>query len=315
MVDYTKEYKAIVDAYKKAGGNSTLLKSNKVASIVINKDRVLGINEISGVRIKFHHIEDGVEVRLVVEKGVRLEFPVHLCFGMLPKEGVQIIKSHFLIEKGAKAKFLAHCIFPNAVKVRHIMDSRIDIKENGSMEYTETHFHGQGGVEVIPKTIAKLGKGAKFTTEFRTIQGRVGLLDIDYKAYLGEKAVAELLTKVYGKGEDRIKVKESLYLEGESSRGLAKSRIVVQDRARSEVRGEAIGKGPYSRGHVDCMEVIKGEEAVATAIPKVEVLDERAKVTHEAAIGSIDKKEIETLMARGLTENEAVDIIVKGILK
>jgi Fe-S cluster assembly scaffold protein SufB len=40
-----------------------------------------------------------------------------------------------------------------------------------------------------------------------------------------------------------------------------------------------------------------------------------AKVTHEAAIGSVDKRQMETLMAHGLTPEEAVDVIVKGILK
>ena len=39
-----------------------------------------------------------------------------------------------------------------------------------------------------------------------------------------------------------------------------------------------------------------------------------AKVTHEAAIGSVDKRQLETLMAHGLTPEEAVDMIVKGIL-
>ena len=38
-------------------------------------------------------------------------------------------------------------------------------------------------------------------------------------------------------------------------------------------------------------------------------------ITHEAAIGSIDKKQVETLMARGLDESEAVDVIVRGILR
>lgn len=43
-------------------------------------------------------------------------------------------------------------------------------------------------------------------------------------------------------------------------------------------------------------------------------------VTHEAAIGSIDRKQMETLMAKGLDEDEAVgydiyDIIVRGILR
>jgi Fe-S cluster assembly scaffold protein SufB len=45
------------------------------------------------------------------------------------------------------------------------------------------------------------------------------------------------------------------------------------------------------------------------------VNDPGAKVTHEAAIGSVDKRQMETLMAHGLTPEEAVDVIVKGILK
>jgi Fe-S cluster assembly scaffold protein SufB len=51
------------------------------------------------------------------------------------------------------------------------------------------------------------------------------------------------------------------------------------------------------------------------AIPIVNVTNPLAKVTHEAAIGSVDKKQLETLMAHGFTPEEAVDIIVRGILK
>ena len=62
------------------------------------------------------------------------------------------------------------------------------------------------------------------------------------------------------------------------------------------------------------MEIVK-DKAVATAIPIVKVRNPLAKVTHEAAIGSVDKKQLETLMAHGLTPEEAVDVIVKGILR
>jgi len=37
-------------------------------------------------------------------------------------------------------------------------------------------------------------------------------------------------------------------------------------------------------------------------------------VTHEAAIGTVGKKELETVMARGVDEEAAVDIIVRGML-
>jgi Fe-S cluster assembly scaffold protein SufB len=40
-----------------------------------------------------------------------------------------------------------------------------------------------------------------------------------------------------------------------------------------------------------------------------------AKITHEAAIGGVDQQQLETLMARGLTPEQAVYMIVKGLLR
>ncbi|MGQ9767684.1 MAG: SufD family Fe-S cluster assembly protein, partial [Anaerolineae bacterium] len=44
------------------------------------------------------------------------------------------------------------------------------------------------------------------------------------------------------------------------------------------------------------------------------VRNDRAQVTHEASIGSVNRKELETLMARGLDEDAAVDVIIRGML-
>jgi Fe-S cluster assembly scaffold protein SufB len=67
-------------------------------------------------------------------------------------------------------------------------------------------------------------------------------------------------------------------------------------------------------GHIDCAEIIEGN-ATVESIPIVIVRDKKARITHEAAIGSVDKKQLETLMAKGLNEDEAIEIIVKGMFK
>jgi hypothetical protein len=46
----------------------------------------------------------------------------------------------------------------------------------------------------------------------------------------------------------------------------------------------------------------------------VRVSHPQAKVTREAAIGSVDQKQLDALMARGLTPEEAVDRIILGML-
>jgi len=316
MPDYSKEFEAIVDAYEKSGGNSKQLLDQSFASLVVSGNKVLASNSIPGVHIEGETIPDGVQARIIVDDGVMVRFPVHLCFGVIPKDGIQIIESDYIIGENASVSFLAHCSFPNAIHVKHLMNARIRIGKGASLNYSETHFHGtEGGIEVLPKTVVSIAESGHFKTDFKLVTGRVGKLDLDYTANLDDSAVCEMETKAYGKVDDFIRVKETINLNGRESRGLAKSRIVVSDRSVSEVLGEVIGTGAHSRGHVDCMEIIKGNQARASAIPKLMVVDETAKLTHEAAIGSVDKKQVETLVARGLSEDEAVDVIVKGLLR
>ena len=311
-----KEYQGIVDAYQKAGGDRSALLGKATARLVIHENRVLDESGVDGLRIETKETGTGVEVYLVIEEGVKIPRPVHLCFGILPQEGLQEIILKVDAQDSSEVNVIAHCVFPNAVKVIHKMDADIEIGNNARFDYKETHYHGEsGGIEVIPKAKVRVGRGGLWQSTFALSQGLVGKLDYDFEVFCQEKGVAELVVKAFGKGHDDIRIWEKIHLDGAGARGLAKSRLVLSDKARAEVRGETYGNAPDARGHVDCIELVNGTEAVARAIPIVSVTDGRAKVTHEAAIGSIDKKQVETLMARGLDESEAVDVIVKGILR
>lgn len=316
MVEYTKEFLAMAKAYEASGGNPASLSDGRIAGLMVSHKRILRRNDAPGVHIEGEETPTGVRARITVDPGVVLENPVHLCFGVLPEEGTQEIVSDFLVGEGAKAGFLAHCIFPNAVRVRHVMDARIRVGKHARLEYSETHYHGEGGgVEVLPTARITVEEGGSCRSLFKLVQGAVGELRIDYEADIGKDALCELDARVYGRRNDAIRVKESLFLNGERAKGLAKSRIVATDHCVSEVLGEAVGNAPGARGHVDCVEIVKGNNARVSAVPRLLVTDDRAKLTHEAAIGSVDRKQVETLMARGLTEEDAVDVVVRGILR
>jgi len=316
VLDVSKEFEAIAESYETSGGTAASLLNNGIASLVVSHNRVLRANSIPGVRIEGKETPTGARATITVDPGRIVEGPVHLCFGVLAAEGLQEIVSVFDIGEGARVSFLAHCTFPNAVRVKHVMDATIRVGRKAELSYSETHFHGEeGGVEVFPVARAVVDDGGMFRSDFKLIRGAAGLVKLDYSADLKSDAVCEFDARIYGKRNDRIFVKESLFLNGERARGLAKSRIVASDRCVSEVVGEAVGNAPDARGHVDCVEIVTGRDARASAIPRLLVTDDRAKLTHEAAIGSVDKKQVETLMARGLTEEEAVDVVVKGMLR
>jgi hypothetical protein len=79
------------------------------------------------------------------------------------------------------------------------------------------------------------------------------------------------------------------------------------------VYNKITASGSYARGHVDCTEIIQ-DNGIVSAIPIVEVSNPKAHITHEASLGSVDSKQLETLMSRGLSEDEATDLIIQGLL-
>lgn len=312
---WSREYEAMLDAYEKAGGRPDVLEARRVASAVIHAHDVLAVNEIEGVTIATEAREGGVRARINVAPGTKVEHPVHLCFGVTASEGLQVIDSEFEIGEGAEVGFLAHCTFPNAVELKHVMDARIHVGPGATMRYREAHYHGpEGGIEVMPTTHAQVDEDGRLEIEFDLTEGRVGRMAIEFDADVAANGVAELVSRAYGSADDDISVNEIVRLNGEGARGFTKTRVAVRDQARSEITTTAEGNAPGARGHMDCTEIVRGR-AEARNVPIVVVRDDRARVTHEAAIGSVGKKELETLMARGLDEEEAVDVIIRGMLR
>lgn len=195
------------------------------------------------------------------------------------------------------------------------MDATIEIDSGAELRYAEGHYHGPfGGVTVLPTARVRINPHGRYISDFSLASGRVGKLRIDYAVNVDAYAVAELTAKVFGHAEDEIEIREEALLSGESARSLIKTRVALEGHARAEIIGVTEGKARGARGHVDCTEIVT-DQAVAQAIPIVKVTHPLAKVTHEAAIGSIDQKQLETLMAHGLTPEQAVEIVVAGLLR
>lgn len=86
--------------------------------------------------------------------------------------------------------------------------------------------------------------------------------------------------------------------------------------AKIVFRGEVLAgeKAKFARGHMDCQEIVIGEKSLAKSTPSIEVRNPEARITHEAPVGKISQRELEALMTRGLSEKEAIDFIIKGIM-
>lgn len=285
-----------------------------VARLEVHHNQVVGSHLVPGLEVDVKEFQDGIEAQITLRAGTVLANPVHICFGMLPETGLQRIILEVNIEAEARGAFLAHCTFPNAKKVVHEMEAQITVGEGARYSYFERHVHGpHGGVQVLPKAKVTVKDGGRFKTEFELIKGRVGEIDIDYETTCYARTVLEMVARISGRGNDRIRIHETGLLKGAHARAVLNSYIALRDDAQAEIFNTLCAEGPFSRGHVDCKEIVQ-DRAVARAVPIVEVRDPTAHVTHEAAIGSVDSKQLQTLMSRGLDEDAATDLIIEGLL-
>lgn len=86
-----QDYKYMLDAYAEAGGSPEAFKNSKVAHLVVHQNKVIGEHLVDGLDLKPRETASGVDIHLIVIKGAIIKYPVHLCFGVLPKEGIQEI--------------------------------------------------------------------------------------------------------------------------------------------------------------------------------------------------------------------------------
>ncbi|WP_456366537.1 SufB/SufD family protein [Thermococcus sp.] len=310
-VDRVKEYEALLDIYEREGLDKSLF-DNRVAAIIISGSKIIGLNNVPGVEIKGEEIENGVRADVKIADGVELPFPIHLCTGYLKSEGYQRVEFNITVGKNSKVKFTSHCIFPYAKDFTHEAISRITVGENSSVLYDDEHIHGEG-VRMRSKTEVEVKAGGRYTGRFSLTKHRARELKLEMTAKLAEGAVAEMTSKVKAVKDDSVEIREVLQLEGSHSRGDLKSTVIAFDNSRVNVVNEAYGLGDYAKGHVECHEVVKGEADVQT-VPLLRVRNDKAELTHEASIGRINEAQLVQLMAKGLTEEEAAELIIKGLL-
>ncbi len=286
----------------------------KGPKIIVKENKILEIKSVDGIILDGKEIDGKIVAKIIVKENYKFNVPIHMCFGITKEEINQIIDVEIILEDNSEITLISHCSFPKSKNAKHIMNGKIIVGKNAKFAYREIHFHGEEGeILVKPTTKVIVKEGGIYISELTLIKGRIGVLEINNDVEVEENGVVDITTKTYAVKEDKIIINETVKLNGIKGKGIIKSRGAAKDNSEVILKLKIEGNAPYCKGHIDCAEIIEGKAKVES-IPIVIVRDKKARITHEAAIGSVDKKQIETLMAKGLDEKEATEVIIRGMI-
>lgn len=281
------------------------------------KNKVLSSFAPKGVELRARETDKGIKADIVIKKGVKLSEPLYFCFGMLGKTDEQQIIPNIILEEGADAEITAHCSFPHAEEATHEMEAVYNIGKQAKLTYNEYHYHGKAsGAKVYPKLKIDVSEDGEFISTFSLTHGTVGKVKIEMENDLKANARSYIETKVMGtSSQDKVEIIEKVNLAGKNSKSLMKMRAAAKNGGQVFMQGETYASAAGAVGHVDCQEIVVGRGSRARAVPIVEVSHEQARVTHEASVGKINQKELETLMTRGLDEDQATELIINSLMQ
>ena len=133
----------------------------------------------------------------------------------------------------------------------------------------------------------------------------------------GEGATAEVISVAFaGHGQHQDTGAKAVHL-APNTRSRIVSKSVSKDGGRGTYRG-TLKVAPGATGviaSVRCDALLLDEESRSDTYPYIDIQEDDTTMTHEATVGKVSADQIFYLMSRGLTENEATNLVVQGFLE
>ncbi len=244
--------------------------------------------------------------------GVKAPHPVQACLYIAKEKFSQNVHNIVIAEEGSELHIITGCATaPHLVSGLHIGVSEFFIKKGAKLMFTMIHDWGEK-VNVRPRTVTRVEEGGIIISNYISLKP-VGSLQMYPTTYLdGKGAVARFNSVLVASEGSFLDVGSRIVLNAPDtraeiiSRGIAAGGSII-------ARGDLIGKVEGIKAHLECKGLIL-KNGLMKAVPELSGHVPGVEMSHEAAVGKIDQREIEYLMARGLDEDEAVSTIVRGFL-
>jgi Fe-S cluster assembly protein SufB len=253
---------------------------------------------------------------IYVPKGVHVEIPLQAYFRINTENMGQFERTLIIVDEDAYVHYVEGCTAPiYSSDSLHSAVVEIIVKKGGRCRYTTIQNWSNNVYNLVTKR-AKAEAGA--TMEW--VDGNIGSkVTMKYPAVwlTGEHAKGEVLSIAFaGEGQHQDAGAKMLHLAPHTSSTII-SKSVARGGGRTSYRGLVqVNKGSHhSRSTVKCDALLVDEVSRSDTYPYVDVREDDVSMGHEATVSKVSENQLFYLMSRGLTEDEAMAMIVRGFVE
>ena len=251
-----------------------------------------------------------------VPKGVEVPLPLQAYFRINGENTGQFERTLIVVDEGAKVHYIEGCTAPiYATDSLHAAVVEVVALAGSKVRYTTIQNWSNDVYNLVTK---RAHAYAHSTVEW--VDANTGSrLTMKYPAiYLrGEGARAEVISvAVAGRGQHQDTGAKAVHLAPNTTSRIV-SKSVSKDGGRATYRGQ-LKVAPGATGvtaSVRCDALMLDDQSRSDTYPYIDIAEDDTTMTHEATVGKISADQVFYLMSRGLTENEAQNLIIQGFLE
>lgn len=254
----------------------------------------------------FVYIPEGVEVKIPLQSYFRLNSP----------GAGQFEHTLIIVEKGAKLHFIEGCSAPKYnVTNLHAGCVELFVKEGAVLRYSTIENWSKNMMNLNTKR-AIVEKNGTIEWVSGSFGSKVSML-YPMSILKGEGARAEFTGVSFaGKGQNLDTGAKVVHAAPNTSSTI-NSKSISKNGGTATYRGSVIvNKNAHgSKSMVSCESLMLDNISKSDTIPYIDLKNDDVEIGHEAKIGKISDEAIFYLMTRGLSEDEARAMIVRGFVE
>ncbi|MBM7609248.1 Fe-S cluster assembly protein SufB [Lysinibacillus composti] len=253
---------------------------------------------------------------IYVPPGVKLDTPLQAYFRINSENMGQFERTLIIVDEGASVHYVEGCTAPvYTTNSLHSAVVEIIVKKDAYCRYTTIQNWANNVYNLVTKRTVVEENG---TMEW--IDGNIGSkLTMKYPACIlkGEGARGLTLSiAIAGKGQHQDAGAKMIHLAPNTSSTIV-SKSIAKQGGKVTYRG-VVRFGPKATGarsNIECDTLIMDNQSTSDTIPYNEILNDNVSLEHEAKVSKVSEEQLFYLMSRGVSEQEATEMIVMGFIE
>src|SRR5689334_19900212 len=259
-----------------------------------------------------------------IPKGVRCPMELSTYFRINAKDTGQFERTLIVADEGAYVSYLEGCTAPmrdtnqlHAAVVELVALDNAQIKYSTVQNWYPGDKEGKGGIyNFVTKRGACRGVNSKISwTQVET--GSAITWKYPSVILQGDNSIGEFYSVALTNNAQIADTGTKMIHLGKNTKSTIVSKGISAGRSNNSYRGlvKVMPKAAGARNYTQCDSMLIGGSSEANTFPYIEVMNNTARVEHEATTSKISEEQLFYLQQRGISQEDAVSLIINGFCK